>query len=465
MKKSGVAVLLIAGMLLSGCNVVDDRLGQIFLERSGVTQQDDYLRYEQYQQEGKLDEEGCYVAPMEQQPERQGQVHVTFANNHYMEVLYYRDAAMATPLASTECYLDPGDTLYAKVERYKDLNSNLYHLAGFRIREYDQQGKVRSEWTEEVTDDRLEYQIPADFTGTELSLLPVGEYADRELSVGVYYLDDQGQEHPLGNAGTWSVNGVPVEGDTVKVSPTESYTLKFKYDDKNYFYVGSEPSCFTKEPENAGFVEFWQAQATEANTDYRVELHPYLTLSLKCSEEAQIRIGEAEAETIKKNVVWNAEKLRYGDTITIETAGECTITDGNYQHIRATKDPITNGYRYMLTVEPESNGTDQLILTVNVDRVFDVVLGTDCDHGTCTYKLDGETLSGTVQLQEGQELTLTYQITQDNYRFAEKSQGIGGFFHDLVKENERTVTIPITADLDGTVIDPDDWFQIEEKEG
>ena len=38
------------------------------------------------------------------------------------------------------------------------------------------------------------------------------------------------------------------------------------------------------------------------------------------------------------------------------------------------------------------------------------------------------------------------------------------FFHDLLNQSQRTVTIPITADLDGTVITPDDWFDIAPEE-
>lgn len=257
-----------------------------------------------------------------------------------------------------------------------------------------------------------------------------------------------------------------VQDSVVNISPIEPYVLKFVYDTENYFYVSSEPECFTKDPVDAGFVEFWEAEPTDADTTYRVELHPYLTLSLKCSDKAQIRVGKTEAENLKKNEMWSADKLSYGDCITIETAGECTITDGNYQHIRATKDPITNGYRYTLTVvqEAESNVAEDLILTVDVDRVFEVVLDDKCDYGTCTYKLDGDTVSGKVQLQEGQKLTLTYQITQKGYVFSERSGGIGGFFHDLFNQSQRTVTIPITEDLDGTIINPDEWFDIARKE-
>lgn len=460
MKKAFAAVSL-ATMLLAGC-AADEQLGQLFLEQAGVTSQQDYLRYEQYQETGLLDEKGYYVMPPEPEQERDGQIHVTFAANRYMEILYYTDAAMISPLTASECYLDPGDTLYAKLEKYEESNSNLYRLAEYRIREYDAEGNVKEEQVVEATGDVMEYQIPADFTGTELSVLPVGAYDDRELSMDVYYVDDNGEKHSLGNAGMWFINDDEAVGNTVRISPIEPYVLKFVYDKENYFYVSSEPACFTRDPVGTGSVEFWEAEPTDENTAYSVELHLYLNLSLKCSEEAQIRKGQDEAQTIKKNKVWDSENLSYGDTIIVETKGECKIESGDYKHVLVTKDPISNGYRYTFTMTREMQ--DSLSDDVAIDRVFDIVLENKGDYGTCTYKLDGKVVSGAVQLKESQKLTLTYKITQDNYTFAEESDGIGGFFADLFKRNERTVEIPITADLDGTTIVPDDWVKVQEKE-
>lgn len=141
---------------------------------------------------------------------------------------------------------------------------------------------------------------------------------------------------------------------------------------------------------------------------------------------------------------------------------EDLLTDGNYQHISATKDPIMNGYRYTLKVvqAAESNAAEVLKQTLDVKRTFNVTLDTNCDYGTCTYKLDGKMVSGTTQVQEDQEITVTYKITDKNYSFADKSEGIGGFIHDIFKASERTVTIPITTDIEGTTIDADDWFDI-----
>ena len=174
-------------------------------------------------------------------------------------------------------------------------------MAEYRIVEYDAEGNVKKEYQQETTDGTLKYDIPSNFVGTEMSVIPVGEYPDRNLSMSVYYVDDSGNEHSLGNAGTWSINNDNIEGNTAQISPIESYVLKLAYDTENYFYVSCEPDCFTKNPAATGFVEFWEAEPTDADMSYRVELHQFLKLSLKFSEEAKIRINQREVENVKKN--------------------------------------------------------------------------------------------------------------------------------------------------------------------
>ncbi|MEI3169280.1 MAG: hypothetical protein V8S58_16125 [Lachnospiraceae bacterium] len=78
-------------------------------------------------------------------------------------------------------------------------------------------GIVKNESIQEVKDGVLEYEIPTNFTGTEMSIISVGEYPNRNLSMSVYYVDDSGNKCSLGNAGTWSVNDNSVDGNTAQI--------------------------------------------------------------------------------------------------------------------------------------------------------------------------------------------------------------------------------------------------------
>ncbi len=76
---------------------------------------------------------------------------------------------MATPINPENCYVNPGDTLYAKVIECNNPNSNLYKLAEYRIVEYDNDGNVEKQHQQTVTDGILEYEIPSNVGGTEMS--------------------------------------------------------------------------------------------------------------------------------------------------------------------------------------------------------------------------------------------------------------------------------------------------------
>lgn len=123
----------------------------------------------------RLNENGEYVEPnqgdtaAESQEQSEGQIHVTFAENHYLNIWYFTDSAMATPINPENCYVNPGDTLYAKVIECNNPNSNLYKLAEYRIVEYDNDGNVEKQHQQTVTDGILEYEIPSNVGGTEMS--------------------------------------------------------------------------------------------------------------------------------------------------------------------------------------------------------------------------------------------------------------------------------------------------------
>ena len=201
----------------------------------------------------------------------------------------------------------------------------------------------------------------------------------------------------------------------------------------------------------------------DEDKSYSVELHELMDIAIETEKAARIKANGSEIET--KGNKCSIDKLKYGDEIIIETAGECTI-DGDYQHISAIKDPISSGYRYTLRVTRESigNTADELNGIINVIHTFDVNLDPACEYGNCIYEIDGDEVSGEVKVKEGQKLTLTYEIKDEDYTFADKSDGIRGVIHNIINSSERTVTIPVNSEIDGTTIRPDEMFNIVRKE-
>ena len=474
--------VLITGVMLitvtlSGCSSVDGYLEEKITEKSEIYHDADYKQYAQMNKDGKLNASAEFTATdifetSEDESAAQKQVHVTFADNRYLKISYYMDEKLTEVIDPLDCYLDPGDRIFASVESINQ-NSKLYRLSGYRIYEYDTETNERSELARVVADPNNKqvpnneqvYQIAADYTGTELSVVPVGEYPNIKLTMTSYYLDNQGHKNTLSNPGDWYVNEEICVENIVDISPIDPYIVKFDFDQENYFYVDSQPKSFNKNPNEDGKVEFWEADPAEENgpidddVEYNVQLHPYLSLELKFDEKGSIRINDGETDTIKSGKTWVYERLKYGDKIVVETAGSPSVVDGSYEHLKVTKDPIATGFRYTMTITQEKTTSATEILEVNEN--LSLILSSDAKYGEVAYKLDGDKVTGTISLQENQKLTLTYTITNKDYEFSDANfwNGVQGLIGDMEKE----VQIPISSDMNGDTIVPDDWFSIKKK--
>ncbi len=466
MKHSALILSLgIVAFMLSGCGKVDAYLQNRFLEDSGILEDQDYQQYSEMKQNNQLGEEGEFddadiFSKSADTDARAGTIHVTFGENRYLEIRYYSDSSLTERIDTTQCYLNPGDAIYASVES-KNPYSNLYELSAYRIYEYKGENTIKNKTTHTVEDeDNLVYQIPTTFTGSEISIVPIGTYPDRQLKMRVYYINDSQQEMELTKAGTWIINDENCTGNSASISSIMPYTLKYDFDEENYFFISASPKCFTADPNQAGFVEFWEANPTEADKEYSVELRPYLKITVSLSEGGKITLNNGNAETIKKNKNWRCEKLKYGDVIVVESAGKCAISAGDYKHVKFDRDPIASGYRYTLKIVPEV--TDASSTYVEIDECVTLTLPETAAHGTCKYKLDGKTVSGKVTVQESQKLTVTYTITDSAYEFDDAN--VWNRVRGLVGNMEKTETIKVDSSMNNTTIDPDALFCISEKE-
>ena len=390
---------------------------------------------------------------------------MTFADNRYLTINYYYDSQRTQEIDKKACYLDPGESIYASEPFSTNTSSNLYAISEYRIYEYDSEGKRKTLIETQPALGIVVYQVPMNFTGTELQIMPIGSYPDRVLSMSAYYVDHDGSEHVLNSAGKWYVNDTECTRNTTSISAIESYALRFDYDEENYFYVAADPKPFTQDPQKVGFVEFWTADPNSGEIDYSVELKGYFRLQVRMDEDSTICVNGWMPEEQKKGRARNIDHLKFGDEVIIETSGNVEILDGDYHYVRAERDPIMNGYRYTLRLveTPSNNGAEALVSLIRVIRTFDVTLDPTAQHGEAVFKVDGREVQGDLQIREDQELTLTYTLTDDSVAFAEKSEGFTGFIHDLFNKKERIITIPITPELDHTVIRPDEWVPVKAK--
>ena len=274
-------------LLLCGCSGANTFLMDQIVKRSEIQSDEAWLKYESLNQAGQLDNDGYYYGQTETGGNSvegvmpAGTIHITFAQNAYLNVTYSYDAEKTKLILAPECYLNPGDSLYLASVEVNNPYSNQYGASAFRIYAYDKNGK-RELFSTNAIDAETVLTIPSDFAGTELSIEPIGEYKNRTLFLSDYYLKSDETQGELN--GVWSMDIAgekPTEtvDNTMEISPVVSYSVRYSYENyiNEYYFENSSPRCIYARD---GIVQFEQASSQDSTDHYTVQLHRYITASL-----------------------------------------------------------------------------------------------------------------------------------------------------------------------------------------
>lgn len=344
----------------------------------------EYIQYSSFVEDHKINQNGEYSFDIfkqeksEDEPKvesHEGMIHVTFASNHYLEVSYWLDENRTVPIDGKECYLMPGQSIYASEPNISNTNSNLYQFAGYKIWNYFD--GTRKEYFADSNTDAV-FVAPEKNESYEYSIEPFGVYQSRRLgSLNAYYYDEKGEKRTI--YGGWSVNGKPVS-DEKALSATEDYTISFDYDRKEYYFVESEPSD-SNHSDHLGKVTFTTVHALDNQPQYSVGLHHYVAVRIdyenkdgwwtsllnwvtRASDDTGIISIKVNGEEIPLNN--NLPKVKCGDVLAIETKPEykvyCTQTAVNNPEIRS------NSIVYTVTV-PDPIGNEINIYTSTSEMV------------------------------------------------------------------------------------------------
>lgn len=266
-------------ILLSGCTQVRERAKQFMWERSGVTEDSYYLQYQQMETADALDENGLYhsaeLESYEKRQEKSGTVHVTFARNDFLHFDYYRDEAFSQVLETTDCWLNPGDAVFAGEPELLNPNSKLYRFSEFVILELNEKRSVKGVLQNVKTNPGEVYRIPEDFAGTDISIIPIGEYLDRAVKLSAVSVAHDGSRISLEN-GFWEINGKRYGNVTVSLNPMESYHINYDYGSyrEKLYFAGSTPESYW-ENSREGTVTFLAEPSDNDYMEFEVRLHPY----------------------------------------------------------------------------------------------------------------------------------------------------------------------------------------------
>ena len=408
MKKRLLFLITFGALLalsLTGCSSANNYLEDQMVKKSGVLENADYLTYEGYVNDGRIDDEGYYTETTEEAVENRAPVHVTFAENNNLKIQYYSDPEHLVQLNQSACYLNPGDSIYALVEIKDEVFSSMYEFAGFRTFEADSKGTLKETDSVSISGTGTDYvlSISKNFKGSELSIEPIGAYQKRVISLKDYCVDDNGNKTVLN--GTWLVNDKEYNSDTVEISPVSSYIISYQYDSDEYFYMASEPECYYNNNTD-GVVIFKQREPSDSTPDYSVELHEYITVSLVSDMDRSVSINGSESQTVAANSELNIPRLRYGQAVILTTDKEWSDLENCRELILTSSGREGGNYKYNMIV-PEKDG--EFLFDPSEYRY---------DHGTITFTCFGNIVTSPQILAKGSKIYYEQNTADDGFWLA-----------------------------------------------
>ncbi len=387
MRKRLAYIVWLSFFALTGCSRVDTAINELtekyVMHASGIEEDQDYQRYIELDGSGDLNENGEFkeLDKAEYQVEVQEtdkSVHVTIAQNSFLEIEYFYDSGLTEKVAGNSIFLNPGDRLFCSQPECDNAYSNTYVFSQFQIFEFDEEGNKGDLWST-TGENNIVLDIPKDFEGTELSVMPVGKYEKRDITFNAFYYDEDSARKKV--PGVWLVNDVVCSDDTADVGASDSYTVKYQYDENAYYYVNANPLPYNSDI--PGVVEFKKATALNSTDNYSVQLHKLIEAEFSCEN------GKKSITSIEKNgvLVEDFDNKRLGG---LKGGDKLVITTNENYRIFCTgiamNDPekVNEGFRYTVTI-PNANESEYVFnlskselkvtldATIGYDMAFDIM--------------------------------------------------------------------------------------------
>lgn len=158
----------------------------------------------------------------------------------------------------------------------------------------------------------------------------------------------------------------------------------------------------------------------------------------------------------------NDAVLEEGDVL--ETTREVEVVIAPSDGYIVTGSKTDNGiYSEIMKYSKWEKDWEKIVKNHPVKKLWHVTLDASDDYGDCVYKLDGEEVSGTIEVYEGQELILEYTLTHSDYEI-DREKGIGNFVDGLIHKNKGKKSIKVSEELDGKTIRRSDYITIDKGE-
>ena len=351
-----VMVMIILLCVLSSCSFSD-----LMSKGTGVTGDPDYQTWEKLSENGKLNKEGKYTSDA---------VHVTFARNGYVEAKFFRDPEMKDEITEGGCYLFPGDVIYYQAKT-KPGSDQFYLYDHLDVIEYSDQNVRGSKlnWAHGDPDNII--IIPNEFTGTEVSVEPIGYF--KKVTVRL--------EHPAyGGSVKYYANDEELIGDTAELYCGTVIKGELKAYSGWKLEVGENPTYIVTDDNNQT-ATFQRRRANEYFTEeeshkptLKVEINSNLG-TCKCVIETTGYLDEVSYNG--NGIIIDNKKIATGEGIKLTFKNFAFDNDNNAARVKVVKTAnskeFTNYYYAVKGKETVYINLDKEVHYNNVYIVIDAV--------------------------------------------------------------------------------------------
>ena len=347
MKKSLIVISCLSALVMTGCAAGD----KLIVKIAGIENDADYKKYQDNMTDNKVDSNGNYISEDYDKDfiVPTGDIHVSFFDNKNIMLKYYYDAQHTREIDVLNCYMDPGEKIYASIEEINNSNSDLYDFSEFKIFRYDENGDRYN--VDCSLQDKEIIAIPDDLKSKEIAIEPIGYYPKKQLSFEDTIVNSDGTTVKAN--GSWYIDNKKCDSDSVDISSTATYAVTYEYDQSKYYFVKSSPEAYFYS-DDKGKVIF--SDSKNDSGEYSVELHKNISADTNIKKTGLIEL-RLNNELINDNNRDKLNKLKCGDVLKFTTDNNNNVV---CKDLDSERDVTPNdGYVFTYKIPNDADGKYQ----------------------------------------------------------------------------------------------------------
>lgn len=143
--------------------------------------------------------------------------------------------------------------------------------------------------------------------------------------------------------------------------------------------------------------------------------------------------------------------LEEGNFVEADQRVMLTLTAPKGYYISDIKDDV---YEKTMKYSEYTKSIEKIIFEHPAKKIYTITLDESDSYASYVYKLDGEEVSGEIEVREGQTLSLEYEILDDNYQLEVAEGGFLGIGKSYTKVSKD---LKITSELDNKIVTKEDF--------